>query len=195
MDGSEEFVLFEVGIFRGESGIDYGCLVCDFFRCCIFEGYLYKAYGRYDIDSVVVSKLPELIHEAKKDLDQVGLVSTVIGHVRDRNFHPMLVFTTDEELEIVQKAARRIVHRAIETVDGTCLLLCLLFSSQTLALGLTLVDEKCQGCCCITSVFIWVALKVRGGRQLYYLILFVLKRCQRFDGAIEEGFLLYHYII
>jgi len=74
----------------------------------------------------------------KKDLDQVGLVSTVIGHVGDGNFHAMLVFTTDEELEIAQKAAHRIAHRAIE-MDGTCSSLRLLFSSQNLALRLTLV--------------------------------------------------------
>jgi len=103
------------GVLDIASGIPtYGCLVCDFFRWCIFEGYLYKPYGRYDIDSVPVSKLPELIHETKKDLDQVGLVSTVIGHVGDRNFHAMLVFSTDEELEISQKAAHRLVHRAIK---------------------------------------------------------------------------------
>ncbi|KAF8965848.1 hypothetical protein BDZ97DRAFT_1903908 [Flammula alnicola] len=69
--------------------------------------------------SVPVSKLPELIYETKKDLDQVGLVSTIVGHVGDGNFHALLLFKTDEELEIARKAASRIVHRAI-ALDGTC---------------------------------------------------------------------------
>lgn len=33
--------------------------------------------------SVPVSKLPDLIYETKKDLEQVGLVLAVIGHVGD----------------------------------------------------------------------------------------------------------------
>jgi FAD linked oxidases, C-terminal domain len=84
-----------------------------------------------------VSKLPDLIHETKKDFEQVGLVSTVVGHVGDGNFHAMLLFTTDEELEIAQNAAHRIVHRAI-AMDGTCLSPFLSLFSLTLDWGLTL---------------------------------------------------------
>ena len=50
----------------------------------------------------------------KKDLGQVGLVSVVIAYVGNGNFHAMLLFTTDEKLEIAQKAAHRIVRHAIE---------------------------------------------------------------------------------
>lgn len=67
-----------------------------------------------------MSKLPDLIHDTKKDLEEVGLVSTVIGHVGDGNFHAMLLFTTEEELKIAQNAAHRLAHRAI-AMDGTCL--------------------------------------------------------------------------
>ena len=74
-----------------------------------------------------MSKLPDLIHETKKDLEEVGLVSTVIGHVGDGNFYAMLPFTTDEELEIAQNAA----HRAI-AMDGTCLFTFLSLWSLTL---------------------------------------------------------------
>jgi len=33
--------------------------------------------------SVPVSKLPELVYETKKDLQRLGLVSTIVGHVGD----------------------------------------------------------------------------------------------------------------
>ncbi|KAF8964963.1 FAD-linked oxidase-like protein [Flammula alnicola] len=68
---------------------------------------------------VPVSKFLELIYETKKDLDQVGLVSTIVGHVGDGNFHTLPLFKMDEELEIARKAASRIVHRVI-ALDGTC---------------------------------------------------------------------------
>lgn len=42
-----------------------------------------------------------------------------MGHVGDGNFHALLLFKTDEELERAHKAAARIVHRAI-SMDGTC---------------------------------------------------------------------------
>ncbi|KDR68321.1 hypothetical protein GALMADRAFT_129667 [Galerina marginata CBS 339.88] len=68
---------------------------------------------------VPVSRLPDLIHETKKDLEKVGLVTSIVGHVGDGNFHALLLFKTDEELAIAQQAAARIVHRAI-ALDGTC---------------------------------------------------------------------------
>lgn len=69
--------------------------------------------------SVPVSKLPELVYETKKDLAQSGITSTVVGHVGDGNFHALLLFRTDEELEIARKAVHRMVERAI-ALDGTC---------------------------------------------------------------------------
>ncbi|KAH9480896.1 D-lactate dehydrogenase [cytochrome], mitochondrial [Psilocybe cubensis] len=68
---------------------------------------------------VPVSKLPELVYETKKDLENVGILSSIVGHVGDGNFHALLLFTNDDELKIAQKAAARIVHRAI-AMDGTC---------------------------------------------------------------------------
>jgi FAD/FMN-containing dehydrogenase len=117
--GSEESVLFKVGACEGKSGGHYGCLVrvnTTFWTPC--EGLTIVIVFLVDY-SVPVSKLPDLIYETKKDLEEVGLVSTVIGHVGDGNFHAMMLVTTDEELEIAQKAAHRMVHRAI-AMDGTC---------------------------------------------------------------------------
>jgi FAD/FMN-containing dehydrogenase len=69
--------------------------------------------------SVPVSKLPQLVYETKQDLAQVGITSTIVGHVGDGNFHALLLFRTDEEYEIAKEAVHRMVKRAI-ALDGTC---------------------------------------------------------------------------
>jgi len=69
--------------------------------------------------SVPVSKLPELVYETKKDLARTGLVSTIVGHVGDGNFHAQLLFRNDEEYVKVREVVDRMVHRAI-ALDGTC---------------------------------------------------------------------------
>lgn len=66
-----------------------------------------------------VSKLPELVYETKKDLAQHGIVSTIVGHVGDGNFHALLLFRNEEELAIARAAVHRMVKRAI-ALDGTC---------------------------------------------------------------------------
>ena len=53
------------------------------------------------------------------DRARVGLVSTIVGHVGDGNFHALLLFRTDEELNIAREAVHRMVERAIR-LDGTC---------------------------------------------------------------------------
>jgi D-lactate dehydrogenase (cytochrome) len=68
---------------------------------------------------VPVSKLPELIEETQKDLATTGLVSTMVGHVGDGNFHALLLSSNEEELEKAKEAVHRMVHRAI-ALDGTC---------------------------------------------------------------------------
>lgn len=37
--------------------------------------------------AVPISRLPDIIEETKKDLDQSGLMATIVGHVGDGNFH------------------------------------------------------------------------------------------------------------
>ncbi|KAG2108407.1 FAD-linked oxidase-like protein [Suillus discolor] len=68
---------------------------------------------------VPVSKLPQLVYETKKDLERLGLVSIVVGHVGDGNFHTQLLFRNDKELESVREAVHRMVERAIK-LEGTC---------------------------------------------------------------------------
>jgi len=68
---------------------------------------------------VPVSRLPQLVYETKKDLSDSGLQSTIVGHVGDGNFHALILFKDDNELEAVSQAVHRLVHRAI-ALEGTC---------------------------------------------------------------------------
>ncbi|KAJ8597664.1 hypothetical protein M405DRAFT_294811 [Rhizopogon salebrosus TDB-379] len=68
---------------------------------------------------VPVSKLPQLVYETKKDLQRSGIVSILVGHVGDGNFHALLLFRNDDELAIAREAAHRMVERAIK-LEGTC---------------------------------------------------------------------------
>jgi len=52
-------------------------------------------------------------------MDEVGLLSSVIGHVGDGNFHAMLLFSTAEEFQKAKGVVDRVVRRAI-ALDGTC---------------------------------------------------------------------------
>ncbi|KAI0792493.1 hypothetical protein C8Q75DRAFT_804866 [Abortiporus biennis] len=54
-----------------------------------------------------------------KDIQRSGIISTIMGHVGDGNFHALLVYKTDEELEIIQALCHRMAERAI-ALDGTC---------------------------------------------------------------------------
>ncbi|KAL0947531.1 hypothetical protein HGRIS_013628 [Hohenbuehelia grisea] len=68
---------------------------------------------------VPVSRLPQLVYETKEDLKQAALRSTIVGHVGDGNFHALILFDNDDELDAVSAAVHRLVHRAI-ALDGTC---------------------------------------------------------------------------
>ncbi|KAI0357321.1 hypothetical protein OH77DRAFT_1422154 [Trametes cingulata] len=68
---------------------------------------------------VPVSRLPDLVYGTKKDLEEHGILSTIVGHVGDGNFHALLLFRNDEELAKARAAVHRMVERAI-ALDGTC---------------------------------------------------------------------------
>ncbi|KAF8163177.1 FAD-linked oxidase-like protein [Crassisporium funariophilum] len=68
---------------------------------------------------VPVSRLPQLVLETKKDLLDSNLRSTIVGHVGDGNFHALILFDRERELQAVSEAVHRLVHRAI-ALDGTC---------------------------------------------------------------------------
>ena len=70
---------------------------------------------------VPISRLAECIMETRKDIDASGIITPIVGHVGDGNFH--LVFLVDPENEEEMKKAtsvnERMVIRALE-MGGTC---------------------------------------------------------------------------
>ena len=70
---------------------------------------------------VPVSRLAECINETKKDLLDTGLISPLVGHVGDGNFHMLYVVDPDneEEMSRAQAHSDRMVMRALE-MEGTC---------------------------------------------------------------------------
>lgn len=68
---------------------------------------------------VPVSKLPQLVYETKKEIEDAGLLGTMVGHVGDGNFHVLLLFASVDELVNAKKLARRMAKRAI-ALGGTC---------------------------------------------------------------------------
>ncbi|KAG5633212.1 hypothetical protein DXG03_008012, partial [Asterophora parasitica] len=68
--------------------------------------------------SVPVSNLPDLVYETKKDFALNGIISTIVGHVGDGNFHAQLLFRNQKEYDTAKDAVHRMVHRAI-SLDGT----------------------------------------------------------------------------
>jgi len=70
---------------------------------------------------VPISRLAECIVETKKDLDASPLVSAIVGHVGDGNFH--IAFALDradpKEMAEAERINDRMVMRAL-AMDGTC---------------------------------------------------------------------------
>lgn len=72
---------------------------------------------------VPISKLAECIIETRKDLDELGLIAPMVGHVGDGNFHSAVLVEpgNEEELKAAQDVAHRMNKRALElggTVTG-----------------------------------------------------------------------------
>ena len=70
---------------------------------------------------VPISKLAECILETRKDIDEQKLLSPIVGHVGDGNFHCCFVMDPDdpEEMARVDGVNKRMVMRAI-AMGGTC---------------------------------------------------------------------------
>jgi D-lactate dehydrogenase (cytochrome) len=70
---------------------------------------------------VPVSRLAECILETKKDIEDLSLTTTIVGHVGDGNFHVMILVDPDDDAEM--KAAEELNHRLVDRalkMDGTC---------------------------------------------------------------------------
>ncbi|XP_062442158.1 probable D-lactate dehydrogenase, mitochondrial [Rhea pennata] len=70
---------------------------------------------------VPISRLPDIVVDTKKDLQESGLTGPLVGHVGDGNFHCILVFNTEDpaETQRIKDFADRLGRRAL-ALDGTC---------------------------------------------------------------------------
>ena len=70
---------------------------------------------------VPISRLAECINETRADSERSGLLTPIVGHVGDGNFHTIVFFDVDNPVEIERAEAfvARLTERAL-AMDGTC---------------------------------------------------------------------------
>jgi D-lactate dehydrogenase (cytochrome) len=70
---------------------------------------------------VPVSRLAECVVETQKDIESLGLIAPIVGHVGDGNFHTSPVFHRDDpkEMAAIETYLDRLTKRAI-AMEGTC---------------------------------------------------------------------------
>jgi D-lactate dehydrogenase (cytochrome) len=70
---------------------------------------------------VPISRLAECVVETERDLEASGLLSPIVGHVGDGNFHCALLCDVDnpEEIAVAEDFQHRLVQRA-QAMGGTC---------------------------------------------------------------------------
>ncbi|KAI0384363.1 FAD-linked oxidase-like protein [Hypomontagnella monticulosa] len=71
--------------------------------------------------AVPFSRLADIIEVSKKEMDELGLFASILGHIGDGNFHESIIYNRQkkEELEKVETCVKNMVKRAID-MDGTC---------------------------------------------------------------------------
>lgn len=91
------------------------------------DAYFADLYLRPGVDGVAtdvcvpISRLAECILATKADIDRLGLVAPIVGHVGDGNFHVSVMVDMDDKAEVarVESFMEALVERAI-AMDGTC---------------------------------------------------------------------------
>lgn len=70
---------------------------------------------------VPISRLADCVMETKADLDRLGLLAPIVGHVGDGNFHVSILVDTDSpaEMSASEELIDRLAARAI-AMEGTC---------------------------------------------------------------------------
>jgi len=70
---------------------------------------------------VPISKLADCVTQTMKDVEELGLVASLVGHVGDGNFHytPLVMMDDADEVARADEMVRRLAERAI-AMDGTC---------------------------------------------------------------------------
>ena len=70
--------------------------------------------------AVPISRLPDIVEITKKELDDLGLFASVLGHIGDGNFHTSILYNraNPEEKRKVEKVVYDMVSRAL-AMEGT----------------------------------------------------------------------------
>jgi D-lactate dehydrogenase (cytochrome) len=70
---------------------------------------------------VPISRLAECVEETKRDIEAMGLIAPIVGHVGDGNFHVQPMIDTENPAEVAQAEdfLERLVERAL-AMEGTC---------------------------------------------------------------------------
>ncbi|KAL6885969.1 hypothetical protein GGI43DRAFT_278430 [Trichoderma evansii] len=71
--------------------------------------------------AVPLSRLADIIEVSKKEMDELGLFASILGHIGDGNFHESIMYNKENESERakVEACVKNMVRLAIE-MDGTC---------------------------------------------------------------------------
>ncbi|NXK06861.1 LDHD protein, partial [Herpetotheres cachinnans] len=80
-----------------------------------------KGWGYSTDVCVPISRLPDVVVETQRDLQDSGITGPMVGHVGDGNFHCLLVFDAQDPVEAqrVHAFAQRLGRRAL-AAGGTC---------------------------------------------------------------------------
>jgi D-lactate dehydrogenase (cytochrome) len=70
---------------------------------------------------VPISRLADCVMETKADLQRLGIVAPIVGHVGDGNFHLSVLVDSQSptEMQAAEELVARLAKRAI-AMDGTC---------------------------------------------------------------------------
>ena len=75
--------------------------------------------GSTDV-AVPFSRLADIIEVSKKEMDELGLFASILGHIGDGNFHESILYNpVNGEREKVEECVKKMVKRAID-MEGTC---------------------------------------------------------------------------
>src|SRR5690606_32149750 len=71
--------------------------------------------------AVPLSRLADLVEISKKEMDDLGMFASILGHVGDGNFHESIMWdkTNHADREKIEGVVGRMVTRALE-MEGTC---------------------------------------------------------------------------
>ncbi|KAL4906853.1 hypothetical protein BDW74DRAFT_189960 [Aspergillus multicolor] len=71
--------------------------------------------------AVPISRLPDIIEISKRELDDLGIFASILGHIGDGNFHASIMYDPQnaEEKQRVEKVVYDMVDRALD-MEGSC---------------------------------------------------------------------------